>query len=161
MSYVFDLSDLERIKQARNGQGKKLKLLLDPHGRPTVTAGSDHCFRTCCPYVRSHFSKSRKTKQILSENSVHYLRGCGSGRVDHWWYLSSSSYFYGHKQATRGRKPIWSVIKAPKMSCHLTFDTRILQKYLINDILDNLFHVWSKCQIVIAFWKLELHLKVS
>ena len=57
----------------------------------TVTAGSDHCFRTCpsvrlsvCPYVRPHFSKSIKTKQISSENNFHYK----SGRVDHWWHLS-------------------------------------------------------------------------
>ena len=36
-------------------------------------------------HVRLHFSKSTKTKQSLSKNSVHY---CGSGRVDHWWHLS-------------------------------------------------------------------------
>ena len=26
---------------------------IDPRGRPTVTAGSGHCFRTCRPYVRT------------------------------------------------------------------------------------------------------------
>ena len=60
---------------------------IDPLGRPTVTAGGDRCFSTCCPsvrlYVRPHFLKSSKTKQISSENNVHYLRDCGSGRVDH------------------------------------------------------------------------------
>ena len=33
---------------------------IDPRGRPTVTAGSDHYFRAWCPCVYSHFSKSRK-----------------------------------------------------------------------------------------------------
>ena len=27
--------------------------LVDPRGRPTVPAGSDHCFCTCCPYIRT------------------------------------------------------------------------------------------------------------
>ena len=31
---------------------------IDPRGRPTVTAGSDHCFRTCRPCVRPHFSQN-------------------------------------------------------------------------------------------------------
>ena len=38
---------------------------IDPLGRPTVTAGSDHCFQICCPSVRPNFSKSSKTKQIF------------------------------------------------------------------------------------------------
>ena len=59
--------------------------IFDPLGRPTVTDGSDHCFCSCSPYVRPHFSKSSKTKQ--SENNVRYWRDCGSGRVDHWWHL--------------------------------------------------------------------------
>ena len=33
---------------------------FDPQGRPTVTAGSDHCFCTYCPSVRPHFSKQNK-----------------------------------------------------------------------------------------------------
>ena len=40
---------------------------IDPLGLPTVTAGSDHCFRTCCPSARP--SKSRK-KHKQSENNV-------------------------------------------------------------------------------------------
>ena len=57
---------------------------LDPLGRPTVTAGRDNCFRTCCPSVRpgSPLFKSRKTKQQKT------WRNCRSGRVDHWWLLS-------------------------------------------------------------------------
>ena len=56
---------------------------FDPLSRPTVTAGRDHCFCTCRPYVRTgpHFSKSSKTKQ--SENYVRYWRDCGSGLVDY------------------------------------------------------------------------------
>ena len=46
--------------------------IFDPRGQPTVTAGSDHYFRTCylsvrpsvLPYVRPRFSKSRKTKNF-------------------------------------------------------------------------------------------------
>ena len=36
---------------------------IDPLGRPTVTAVSDHCFRMCC----LHFSESTKTKQIQAK----------------------------------------------------------------------------------------------
>ena len=39
-----------------------------------------------CTYV--HFSKSRKTKQISSENCDRYCHDCGFGRGDHWWHLS-------------------------------------------------------------------------
>ena len=35
---------------------------IDPLGQPTVTAGSDHCFCTCCPSVRPHFSNLAKQK---------------------------------------------------------------------------------------------------
>ena len=45
---------------------------VDLRGRPTVTADSDHYFRTCCPYVPPHFSKSRKTKLSSSEKSDSY-----------------------------------------------------------------------------------------
>ena len=42
------------------------QLCNDPLGRPTVTAGSDHCFCTCRPFVRPsvrpHFSKQNKFK---------------------------------------------------------------------------------------------------
>ena len=65
-----------------------MNYFIDPRGRPTVTAGRDHCCRTCCPsVVHPHFSNLEK------ENNVHYWRDCGSGRVDHWWHLSCSFYF--------------------------------------------------------------------
>ena len=56
--------------------------VFDPRGRPTVTAGSDHYFRTYCLSVRPHFSKYRKTKSS-SENSDHYFKGVWARRVDH------------------------------------------------------------------------------
>ena len=37
--------------------------LIDPLGQPTVVVGRNHCFLTCLPSVRPHFSKSSKTKQ--------------------------------------------------------------------------------------------------
>ena len=66
--------------------------IIDPLGRPTITAGSDHCFHTCCQYVRPHFSKSSKTNS--SENNVHYWRDCGSGHVDHWWHLNYEHFSF-------------------------------------------------------------------
>ena len=40
---------------------------FDPLGRQTVTAGRDHYFHTCCPYVRaSPLFKPSKTKQQWS-----------------------------------------------------------------------------------------------
>ena len=42
-------------------------------------------------------TKYCKPKQFLSENNVHYWRDRGSGRVDHWWLLSWSSFvFFQH-----------------------------------------------------------------
>ena len=35
------------------------------------------------PYVRLHFSKSRKTRPFSSENSDHQWRDCGSGRGEY------------------------------------------------------------------------------
>ena len=59
---------------------------IDPLGRPTITAGNDHCFQ-----FSSYRSSVRPTFQKLtkqSENNVRYWRDCRSGRVDHWWHLS-------------------------------------------------------------------------
>ena len=36
-------------------------------------------------YVRPQFSNQNK----FQENNVRYWRDCGSGRVDHWWHLTS------------------------------------------------------------------------
>ena len=68
----------------------------DPRSRPVVIIVCAHVVR---PYVRPHFLKSSKTKQISSENNVHYWRDCGSGRVDQWWHFSflllrSSSWLF-------------------------------------------------------------------
>ena len=69
--------------------------------RPThYHVGSDHFFRTWCPYfpsvrpsVRPHYSKLRKTKQFSSENNDRFWRDCGYDQVDHWWHLSSCNLF--------------------------------------------------------------------
>ena len=44
---------------------------IDPRGRPTVPAGSDHSFRACppfvCPSVRPHFSQNKfQTKTMFA-----------------------------------------------------------------------------------------------
>ena len=54
--------------------------LFDPLGQPKVTAGRDHCFHTCCPSVRPHFSNLEKQ---TTDDNVRYWREYGSGRVDH------------------------------------------------------------------------------
>ena len=41
--------------------GRKLPTaVFDPRGRPTFTAIRDHCFCTCGPFVRPHYSKENK-----------------------------------------------------------------------------------------------------
>ena len=35
---------------------------IDPLGRPTVPAGSDHCFRTCCPSVPTFQNLAKQNK---------------------------------------------------------------------------------------------------
>ena len=40
---------------------------FDPLGQPTVTAGGDHCFRTCCLSVHPYFSKSSKTNKFQTK----------------------------------------------------------------------------------------------
>ena len=70
-----------RPSSPRHWESSKV-FLIDPLGRPTVTAGSFHCFHTCC------FYKNSKTKQISSEYNSHFWQDCGSGRVNHWWHLS-------------------------------------------------------------------------
>ena len=61
----------------------------DPQSQPVGIVVFAH---VVCSYVRPspHF----KTKQISSENNVHYWRGCGSGRVDHWWHQSCAHFIF-------------------------------------------------------------------
>ena len=40
------------------------KTSIDPRGRPSVTAGSDHCFCTCRPSVCPHFSNLAKQNKV-------------------------------------------------------------------------------------------------
>ena len=64
--------------------GLSMKDSVDPLGRPTVSAGSDLYFHTCCPSLHPFcYLKYLKTKQISSENSYRYWLDCGSGRGDH------------------------------------------------------------------------------
>ena len=37
---------------------------IDPLGRPTIKAGSDHCLHTCCPYVRPTFQNIAKQNEF-------------------------------------------------------------------------------------------------
>ena len=78
---------------------------IDPLSQSTVMAGSDHCFRTCCPSVRPFVRPPVPTFQIqqnkTTENNGRYCRDCGSGRVDHWWPRSCLSLFFLHLQLIR------------------------------------------------------------
>ena len=48
-----------------------ISISIDPLGRPTATAGRDHCFCTCRPFVRPsvrpHFSKQNKAITMFGE----------------------------------------------------------------------------------------------
>ena len=61
---------------------------FDPLGRPTITAGSDHCFHTCCPSV---FLKSTKTTHISSE--AMFTTGEIVG-MDEWIMGDICSFFH-------------------------------------------------------------------
>ena len=54
--------------------------LFDPLGRPTVTAGRDHCFFTCRPSVPTfqNLAKQSKAKTMFATGNT-----VGPGRVDH------------------------------------------------------------------------------
>ena len=72
LKFELELAKLSAPREERRNATKLYnpKILgIDPRGRPTVTAGSDHCF--------SHKSSVRpsslfKTKQLSSENNVRY-----------------------------------------------------------------------------------------
>ena len=73
---------------------------IDPHGQPKVTAGRDHCFRTCCPSVRpSPLFKSRKTKQQKTMFATGVTVGLAEWIIDdtclvnYLWLLNFSNYF--------------------------------------------------------------------
>ena len=46
----------------------RARKVVDPRGRPTVTAGNDHYFRTCCLYVRPSVRPSPLLK--ISQNKT-------------------------------------------------------------------------------------------
>ena len=71
------------------GTGKLIQPFFDPRGRPTVTAGSDHCLCTCYPSVPTFQNHLAKQKQISSVNNVHYWRVCGWAE----WIIDDSTVF--------------------------------------------------------------------
>ena len=46
--------------------------VIDPLGRPTVTAGRDHCFCTCRPYVPTfqNLAKQNETKTTFTTSET-------------------------------------------------------------------------------------------
>ena len=64
---------------------------FDPRGRPTITAGGDHYFRTCCLYVRPHFSKSRRTKTCKVQERIGIGSGGTVGLVE--WIIDNTPVF--------------------------------------------------------------------
>ena len=85
---IFTWRKKARIVFMTNWRHFLLCLLIhsaDPESRTVVIIVVVHIVRSS---VRPHISKSSKAKQITSENNIHYWRDCGSGRVDHWWFLS-------------------------------------------------------------------------
>ena len=44
--------------------------IVDPRDRPTVTAGSDHCFRTCRPLVRTSDPTFHKKKNKFQAKTM-------------------------------------------------------------------------------------------
>ena len=64
-------------------------MIHEPHPRSRPAVITNFTRGVCL----SHFSKSRKTKQISRENSDRYWRDCGSGRGDHLWHQSCVNFF--------------------------------------------------------------------
>ena len=71
--------------------GKKWEFIvvfkIDPLGQPKVTAGRDHCFLICCPYVRtsvdpSPLFRSRKTKQQKTMFATDVTLGLAEWIID-------------------------------------------------------------------------------
>ena len=63
------------------------ELIHEADPQPVVIIDFAHVIRS---YVRQYVRPSVptfKTKQISSENDVHYWRDYESGRVHHWWHL--------------------------------------------------------------------------
>ena len=52
------------LSPAKNVLEEKVRLLIDPLGRPTVIACRDHCFRTCCLFVRLSQNLKIKRKSL-------------------------------------------------------------------------------------------------
>ena len=73
---ILSIRGLDRLRHSITHMGN---LVIEPRGWYIITA------RGVCRSVHSKFSK---TKQFSGKNNVRYWRGCGTGRVAHWWYTS-------------------------------------------------------------------------
>ena len=70
----------------------RLRFLIheaDPQSRPVVIT---ILALGVCTSVRPYFLKSRKTKQLSSEDSDCYWQDYGSSWVDHWWHTCLVTY---------------------------------------------------------------------
>ena len=135
-------------------------LLIDEANRPVVIIVFAH---VVLPYVRPHFSKYSKTKQISNENNVQYWQDCGSGRVDHWWHLSCFSLFlwwtyertYGHIIAW---KQWWPIRLGPGGSTKIVvrvclFVLSVPKKRVTPDHISADHKLSDRPAIVDAFWR--------
>ena len=69
---------------------------VDPLGRPTVTAGCDHSFRTCCPFVPTFQNLAKQNTFPAKTVFTTGVWDCGSGRVDHLMTPLSCNFFFHH-----------------------------------------------------------------
>ena len=70
---------------------------IDPLGRLTVTAGSDHCFSTCCPSVPTTFQNLAKQNKLLAKTmfTTGETVGLAEWIIEKTWsILSLLSLFY-------------------------------------------------------------------
>ena len=72
--------------------------MVDPLGRPTIPAGSDHYFQSCF----RHLSKYRRTKRKSRENNDHYWWSCSSSQEDHCWHTFLQVLVCGYGQVGKG-----------------------------------------------------------
>ena len=64
-----------------------LKVLIDPLGGPTITAGSYNCFYTSCPYVHPHFIAKQNKIQVKTMHTT----GEGLGLAE--WIIDDTFFF--------------------------------------------------------------------
>ena len=45
-------------------------MIIDPLGQPAAKTGRDHCFRTCCPYIRALFKIWQNQSKFATGETV-------------------------------------------------------------------------------------------